>query len=260
VTTETGVHRANDEEARRLIREQLRQTMLVEAGAGTGKTRALVDRFVALLLDGRRVEELAAVTFTEKAAAELRDRIRTELEWRSRRSDGDPHLLHRALGSLDRAQISTIHAFALNVLRPLAAESGIDPSFEVRDEVAGERRFQERWRSFLEDAGLESDTRDLVSRVLSLGLTTRDLENWRTSSGGMGRWRICCTRPRFEPHQFACPTSRPWRQSWMVWTAAASRTTTDCASALRSCSTRSVSSRQPTRPTARRCWRLWRRG
>jgi len=176
VTEELELHRTRDAEVRRLIRESLGETLLVEAGAGTGKTRALVERYVALVLGGRRIEELVAVTFTEKAAAELRDRIRGDLERVVPENADAAERLLQALASLDRAQISTIHAFALNVLRPLAAESGIDPSFQVQDEVAGERRFQERWHAFLEAAGQEPTAREVVSRVLALGLTTRDVE------------------------------------------------------------------------------------
>jgi ATP-dependent helicase/nuclease subunit A len=186
MTSELNAHQAHDEEARQVIREKLFDTMLVEAGAGTGKTRALVDRYVALLRAGRQVEELVAVTFTEKAAAELRDRIRGELEGSVRRANEDVPLLQRALASLDRAQISTIHAFAVNVLRPLAAEFGINPSFQVHDAVAGERRFQEHWHAFLEDAGQEPDAREVVTRVLSLGLATRDLERLAHELWGNG--------------------------------------------------------------------------
>src|SRR5688572_31114126 len=73
-------YRLADNAAREQIRSLLDETLFVEAGAGTGKTRALVDRYVALVLDGRSVERIIAITFTEKAAAELRDRVRGELE------------------------------------------------------------------------------------------------------------------------------------------------------------------------------------
>jgi ATP-dependent helicase/nuclease subunit A len=176
LTSTLDPRRVQDEQARRLIRELLDETLFVEAGAGTGKTRALVDRYVALILAGRRVDEIAAITFTDKAAAELGDRVRGELERRRSAGEGDPGLLQRALNSLDRAQISTIHAFATSVLRSFAAEFGIDPSFQVQDEIAAERRFQERWRSFLEEAERESSAVEAISRALLLGLTTRDLQ------------------------------------------------------------------------------------
>ncbi|HXH23044.1 MAG TPA: UvrD-helicase domain-containing protein [Dehalococcoidia bacterium] len=173
-------HLRQDEETRQRIVQQLDETLFVEAGAGTGKTRVLVERYVALVLAGRRVEELVAITFTEKAAAEMRDRVRAELERRLRAGEGNAELLVAALEGLDRAQISTIHAFALQVLRTFAAEQGIDPSFGVQDELAAERRFQERWRSFLEEAGSEPDCRAAFGRALALGLTTRDIERLAT--------------------------------------------------------------------------------
>jgi len=186
VTSQPQSHADHDEATRRLIRELLDETLFVEAGAGTGKTRALVDRYVALVLAGRRVEELVAITFTEKAAAELRDRVRAELEQRLSAGEGDRALLLAALEGLDRAQISTIHAFALDVLRPFAAEQGIDPSFSVLDEVAAERRFQQRWRAFLEDAGSDPAVRDTVGRSLALGLTTRDVQHLARDLWGHG--------------------------------------------------------------------------
>jgi len=70
-----------DKEERQKISEKLDTTFLVEAGAGSGKTKSLVDRMLALLRSGNcRIDTIAAVTFTRKAAAELRGRFQTELE------------------------------------------------------------------------------------------------------------------------------------------------------------------------------------
>ena len=69
-----------DQAQRDRIISELGSTLFVEAGAGTGKTRALVDRVMALIASGVAMENIAAITFTEKAAAELRDRIRQRLE------------------------------------------------------------------------------------------------------------------------------------------------------------------------------------
>jgi ATP-dependent helicase/nuclease subunit A len=183
-------HRDADERAREEITSLLNETLFVEAGAGTGKTRALVDRYVALVLAGREVERIIAITFTEKAAAELRDRVRGELERQQTmqrandveaagfipQSPKEDERISRALASLDRAQISTIHAFAYAALRSFAVEAGIDPAFEVQDEVAAERRFEERWRRFLERLGSDATATAAIERTLALGLTTRDLE------------------------------------------------------------------------------------
>lgn len=176
MTATDSRHRAEDEAHRRLIRELLGETLVVEAGAGTGKTRALVDRYVALVLGGRRVEELAAITFTEKAAAELRDRVRGELERLHTGGSGERILVEAALESLDRAPISTIHAFALGVLRSFAAENGIDPEFTTLDEMGDDRRFQARWHTFLDDTGRDPAAVEAFRRALALGLTPGQVE------------------------------------------------------------------------------------
>ena len=71
-----------DERTREVISSALGETLFVEAGAGTGKTRALVDRVVSVVAQGVPIDQIAAITFTEKAAAELRDRVRVALEER----------------------------------------------------------------------------------------------------------------------------------------------------------------------------------
>ena len=111
----------------------------LEAGAGTGKTTVLVDRYCAAVLDdGVEVERILAFTFTERAAAEMRTRIRRELMRRSRalREEGDTERadeLLRAARASERAWVMTIHAFCRRLLasHPLAA--GLDPAFRVLD-------------------------------------------------------------------------------------------------------------------------------
>ncbi len=164
-----------DAAALETIRRALDRTLFVEAGAGTGKTRALVDRVVALVLGRRPIERIAAMAFTEKAAAELRDRVREELENVSR-DDPAKTEAETALRSLDRAQISTIHSFAQALLRSFAAEAGVDPAFTVQDEVMSERRLQEQWRLYLARLAAEPEANRIIDRVLSLGLATPDLQ------------------------------------------------------------------------------------
>jgi ATP-dependent exoDNAse (exonuclease V) beta subunit len=141
----------SDQPARDAIRERLNATVFVEAGAGTGKTQALVDRVVALITDdGVPVRAIAAITFTEKAAAELRDRIRAEL---ARRNETE------ALDELDGAAICTLHAFAQRILTEFPIEAGLPPRITVRDEISSRVAFESRWRTFVdalfEDPGLE---------------------------------------------------------------------------------------------------------
>ena len=123
----------------------------VEAGAGSGKTRALVDRVEALVLDdGIPLEEIAAITFTEKAAAELRDRVRQRFE---SVDHDDPQRRSRAadaLLQLDAAAIGTLHAFAQRILGEHPVEAGLPPGVDVLDEIGSQVEFEQRWRVFLD--------------------------------------------------------------------------------------------------------------
>src|SRR5688572_8681701 len=111
-----------DAAQRQRIAEDLATTLFVEAGAGSGKTSALVTRIVGLVASGAvELSQVAAITFTEKAGAELRDRIRAALEDRERgaRRAGHPsaNRFRVALDQLDGAAIGTLHAFAHRLLR-----------------------------------------------------------------------------------------------------------------------------------------------
>jgi ATP-dependent helicase/nuclease subunit A len=106
-----------------------RGLVFVSAGAGTGKTRVLVERFARAVCDeGVDVESILVITYTEKAAGELRSRIRTELTARGR-----PELAR----ALDGAWISTIHGFCHRLLRSHPFAAGVDPRFRVVDESQG---------------------------------------------------------------------------------------------------------------------------
>src|SRR5438477_602057 len=98
-------HHAADEATRDEIRRRIDLSMLVEAGAGTAKTRALVERFVSLVLSGLAIERIVAITFTEKAAAELKERVRGALE--AEEAPVNAEFARRALEGLGRAPIST---------------------------------------------------------------------------------------------------------------------------------------------------------
>ncbi len=124
-----------DAEARRAIREDLGATLVVEAAAGTGKTTELVARVVALLRgDAARLGAIVAVTFTEKAAGEMKLRLRGEIE-RARTSaattQDERARFDLALAELEVARIGTIHSLCADVLREHPVEAGVDPLFEV---------------------------------------------------------------------------------------------------------------------------------
>ena len=157
-----------DAAARDRITTALDETLFVEAGAGSGKTKSLVDRVGALLDAGLAMHAIAAITFTEKAAAELRDRIRRELERQVAGASEDAvrQRYRTALDEVDAAAISTLHAFAQRILTEHAIEAGLPPNVEVLDEVSSQIEFEQRWLRFrdrlLEDTALE--------RPLLLGL------------------------------------------------------------------------------------------
>ncbi len=139
-----------DADARRAITADLDETLFVEAGAGAGKTAALVDRVAALVVEaGVPISEIAAITFTEKAAAELRDRVRSRLEDTAR--SADPLVgaaACSALDDLDDAAIGTLHGFAQRLLVEHPVEVGLPPSVEVLDEVSSQLAFDDRWTRF----------------------------------------------------------------------------------------------------------------
>ncbi|HEX2383724.1 MAG TPA: UvrD-helicase domain-containing protein [Acidimicrobiales bacterium] len=145
-----------DHDSRARIRDDLDRNLFVEAGAGTGKTRVLVDRVVRLVASGtvREIDNLVAITFTEAAAAELRDRVRRALEVASIDPDLPEYERERCAAArerLDAATITTLHGFANRILREYPLDAGLPPAFEVEDEVQARVRFNERWKRFRDD-------------------------------------------------------------------------------------------------------------
>jgi ATP-dependent exoDNAse (exonuclease V) beta subunit len=134
----TSTAKLADAEARRRILMDFGTTLFVEAAAGTGKTTALVGRIVALICEGvSTLDRVVAVTFTEKAAGEMKLRLRAEIE--RARNAGDltaerSARLAKALSQLELARIGTIHGFCGDLLRERPVEAGIDPLFEVAAE------------------------------------------------------------------------------------------------------------------------------
>ena len=170
----------SDEKARTAIEKDLGKTMFVEAGAGTGKTTALVGRIVELVLtDDSAVRvplsQIAAITFTEAAAAELRERIRISFEeaLRDAKKDGNVEQIdrcHRALADADIAAVSTLHAFAQRLLSEFPVEVGVPPRVEVIDEVRSQLAFDRRWGVFLDSLYDDPDLEEFIVRASILGV------------------------------------------------------------------------------------------
>ena len=167
-----------DAGARQRIRESLDESIVVEAAAGTGKTSELVARIVEVLARGdAAVDGILAVTFTEKAAGELKLRLREGLE-RARQAaaeatagESDAEMqgggaeaggpegaareasrmrhLDEAIAHLEEAQVSTIHGFCADLLRERPVEAGVDPRFEVLDDHGAQRIFRQAFEAWL---------------------------------------------------------------------------------------------------------------
>ncbi|HEX6257825.1 MAG TPA: UvrD-helicase domain-containing protein [Euzebyales bacterium] len=167
-----------DDAARARLRDELDTTLFVEAGAGSGKTRSLVDRVLALVRSGVEMRAIAAITFTEKAATELRDRIRSRLvQAAGDPDDPDAPQLRLALDQIDAAAISTLHAFAQRILTEHPIEAGLPPNVDVLDEVGSQLEFGERWRRFRERLLDAPQLRRTLLLLFSAGVRLDDLRH-----------------------------------------------------------------------------------
>ncbi|WP_458011075.1 UvrD-helicase domain-containing protein [Candidatus Solincola sp.] len=169
-----------DVEARSLIVTALDRNLLVEAAAGTGKTSAMIARMLALLRSGscRHVRHLAAVTFTRKAAAEIRVRFLSALEqaWREAEDGKERERLERALEEAEQCFIGTIHSFCARILRERPLEAGLGLEFREIDDLEDRLLREEAWREFSNRLFL-GDDRGLLARLEEKGLQLSDLES-----------------------------------------------------------------------------------
>ena len=171
----------SDQAARDAIVERLDENLVVVAGAGTGKTHSLVERVVALIKTGRaRMDGIAAITFTEAAAAELGARIGETLE----RAAEDDSLgqeeranCRRAVEEFDQAAIQTLHSFAGSLLRERPLEAGLPPGFTTRDEFAAEIAFEDRWSEWLDATLDDPDAQQALRPPLAVGMTLAHLRD-----------------------------------------------------------------------------------
>ena len=150
-----------DSGERKKISEELDKCFFVEAGAGSGKTHSLVDRMVGLIRYGHaKIENIAAVTFTRKAAAELRERVQIKLEdllHTEGVSEAEKDNMALALSTFERSFISTIHSFCARLLRERPVEAGIDPGFEEVEEEEDTMLAEEAWAEYIEKQGFENN-------------------------------------------------------------------------------------------------------
>ena len=178
------VHEPVDAAARRRVRDAHGVSLFIEAGAGTGKTTALVERVVALVAAGAAsLREIAAITFTEAAAAELRDRIRGRLEQAALggidwiRTDAARERCRAGLAEIDDAALTTLHGFAQRLLAEHPLEAGLPPTFEVLDEIRASVRFEQRWGELVDRLFDDPALEPVLLTGLLLGLQFRHLRD-----------------------------------------------------------------------------------
>jgi ATP-dependent helicase/nuclease subunit A len=150
---------------RRRAADDLDKNIIVVAGAGTGKTTILIERLMGLLLKRQvPIERIVALTFTKKAAEEMRDRLQAELR---KQLPSEP--AQRALDNMTRAAIGTIHSFASDILHLYPLQAGVDPHFQVDKGVVAEGIFEDMWTRWLgRELALTSKTGKRWQELLAL--------------------------------------------------------------------------------------------
>lgn len=175
-----------DQKARDIIIEELDKNLLVEAGAGSGKTTSLVDRMVQTIKKGKfKINEIAAITFTRKAALEMQERFQTvlEKEYRECTNIEVKERLEVALKDINMSCIGTVHAFCSRLLRERPVEAGIDPEFKEEEETGDVIHSKQAWMEYT--TIMNSYFPDLEK----LGIDPGDLQ---------GAYKQMCTYPDVE--------------------------------------------------------------
>jgi len=151
-------HLISDSTQRRRAVEETGRSFVVEAAAGTGKTSILIDRILCLVLEKGPngpplpLSRICAITFTEKAAGEMKVRLREKLETFALQPGSRGDLARAAIGDLEAAAISTFHAFAVGLLKERPVEAELDPRFTTLDEMQSDLLFREIWEPWIHHA------------------------------------------------------------------------------------------------------------
>src|SRR4030043_1321127 len=141
------------------------KSVIISSPAGSGKTERLARRYISLLLNGAAIEKILAITFTEKAAAEMKDRVLSILEREN------PDLFVKIREKMPLMRVSTIHAFCLKLLKRFSVELGLDPSLDVMDEFTSSLLWSE---SVYESLMKEKNKPDLFYEMIK----TRGIRGW----------------------------------------------------------------------------------
>ena len=162
--------------------ETVDKSVLVSAAAGSGKTSVLIERIIRIILEGKaNVDDLLVVTFTDAAAAEMRQRLTYAIRKRMADHPEDASYMKDQLSRMYRAYISTIHSFALRVIKEFFHEIDMEPNFTVADDVQSQLMKLEALNEIF-DAGFEDD--DLIAggsfrEFLRLYSDVRDDDSFR---------------------------------------------------------------------------------
>lgn len=169
----------SDAKNRERIATELDKSFFVEAGAGSGKTHSLVDRMSGLIRYGHaQIENIVAVTFTRKAAANLRERFQIELEDALNNPAVPSHekdKIHEALNNLEKTFIGTIHSFCAKLLRERPVEAGVDPGFEEIEEDENGVYAERVWSEYIERQGFENNK--VIGWMRDNGISPDDLKS-----------------------------------------------------------------------------------
>lgn len=188
----------------------------LSAGAGCGKTFVLTQRFLSQLEPGRHADPLSgivALTFTERAAREMRDRIRTACQAKlaSCPAEQVEHWL-QIIRRIDSARISTIHSFCASLLRSHAVEAGLDPQFGLLDQAASDALLRHAIDESLREL-LAADDESCAQLVLHYGV-----ERVRDQLRALVRERFQIDSARFQnttPEELAAAWLGQWRQRFL---------------------------------------------
>lgn len=182
-----------DQEARDAIRDALDENLLVEAAAGTGKTTELVARLVNVLRAGKaKVDGIVAVTFTKKAAGELKLRLRQSLDKaRSQATAEERENLEHAIAHLEDARIGTIHAFCAEILRERPVEAEVDPRFSELAEGEAHAVFSRAFDRWMQDqlAELPQGLRRALARTTRASETRTTAARLQQAAAKLIEWR-----------------------------------------------------------------------
>ncbi len=136
------------------------KSIIISSPAGSGKTEKLARRYIALLKSGVELERILAITFTDKAAAEMKQRILRILK------QEDSELFRRVLDKMPLMRVSTIHSFCGTLLRRFSFEAAIDPNYSVEDAIDSHMVWEDMLYEVLMEAGKGAGGHELLLQTL----------------------------------------------------------------------------------------------